>query len=109
MAISDLHVAYPENREIVQGLRPESEDDWLIVAGDVGEFFADIEWALRLLAERFAKVIWSPGNHELWTVRDDPVRARGVERYRMLVDMCRSIGVVTPRTPTWCTTAPGAR
>lgn len=99
MAISDLHVAYPENREIVQGLRPESEDDWLIVAGDVGEFFADIEWALRLLAERFAKVIWSPGNHELWTVRDDPVRARGVERYRMLVDMCRSIGVVTPEDP----------
>ncbi|MFC6086167.1 metallophosphoesterase family protein [Sphaerisporangium aureirubrum] len=99
MAISDLHVAYPENREIVEQLRPESEHDWLLVAGDVGEFFADIEWALRLLSERFAKVVWVPGNHELWTVRDDPVRARGVERYRRLVEMCRGLGVVTPEDP----------
>ncbi|MEO3808439.1 metallophosphoesterase [Sphaerisporangium sp. B11E5] len=107
MAISDLHVAYPENREIVQQLRPESEDDWLLVAGDVGEFFADIEWALRLLTERFAKVVWAPGNHELWTVRDDPVRARGVERYRLLVEMCRSLGVVTPEDPYLVYDGPG--
>ena len=37
LAISDLHVAYEENREIVEGLRPTSDEDWLIVAGDVGE------------------------------------------------------------------------
>jgi 3',5'-cyclic AMP phosphodiesterase CpdA len=107
MAISDLHVAYPENREIVQGLRPESEDDWLLVAGDVGELFADIEWALRLLSERFAKVVWVPGNHELWTVRDDPVRARGAERYRLLVEMCRGLGVVTPEDPYLVYDGPG--
>jgi hypothetical protein len=29
---------------------------------------ARIEWALRTLAERFARVVWVPGNHELWTV-----------------------------------------
>jgi hypothetical protein len=37
LAISDLHVGYPENREIVAGLRPSSDEDWLLVAGDVGE------------------------------------------------------------------------
>lgn len=99
LAISDLHVAYEENRAIVERLRPGSEDDWLIVAGDVGEVFSDIDWALGLLSERFAKVIWSPGNHELWTHPKDPVEARGVARYEALVEMCRSKGVVTPEDP----------
>ena len=49
LAISDLHVAYAENRAIVEALRPESADDWLIVAGDVGEMVSDIEWALCVL------------------------------------------------------------
>ena len=103
LAVSDLHVAYEENRTITDGLRPESEDDWLIVAGDVGEMSTDIEWALGLLRERFAKVIWVPGNNELWTPKDDPVQLRGVERYDYLVEMCRRLDVVTPEDdyPIW--------
>jgi 3',5'-cyclic AMP phosphodiesterase CpdA len=99
LAISDLHTVYEANRKIISGLRPETDDDWLIVAGDVGEIFADIEWVLRLLAERFAKVIWAPGNHELWTPRSDPVRLRGEHRYRRLVELCRGLGVATPEDP----------
>lgn len=99
LAVSDLHVGYPENRAIVENLRSESADDWLIVAGDVGEFFADIEWALRTLSKRFAKVIWAPGNHELWTPREDPLQLRGQERYLRLVELCRSLGVLTPEDP----------
>lgn len=99
LAVSDLHVAYPENRQIVQRLRPESGEDWLLVAGDVGERVADIEWALRTLRDRFAVVVWAPGNHELWTPRDDPVQLRGEQRYRHLVELCRQIGVVTPEDP----------
>jgi 3',5'-cyclic AMP phosphodiesterase CpdA len=99
LAISDLHVVYAENRALVEQLRPENEGDWLIVAGDVGEYAADVEWALDLLARRFAKVIWVPGNHELWTPRDDKVLLRGEARYRYLVDLCRRLGVVTPEDP----------
>ncbi|MGC5031273.1 metallophosphoesterase family protein [Micromonospora sp. DT229] len=95
-ATSDLHVAYTDNRRIVDRIEPESADDWLIVAGDVGERFADIEATLRLLSNRFAQVIWAPGNHELWTHTADPVRLRGEHRYRELVRMCRDIGVLTP-------------
>ncbi|WP_067803828.1 metallophosphoesterase family protein [Actinomadura formosensis] len=98
-AISDLHVGFPENRAFVEGLRPAAGGDWLIVAGDVAERFSDVEWALRTLRERFATVIWTPGNHELWTVKDDPVRLRGEARYRGLVDMCRAAGVLTPEDP----------
>lgn len=98
-AVSDLHVAFPENKQIVADLRPASAGDWLIVAGDVGEIFADVEWALSVLSERFAKVIWVPGNHELWTHHKDPVTARGQERYELLVRTCRQLGVITPEDP----------
>ena len=40
-------MGYPQNRELVGDLRPRSEADWLLVAGDVGERLPDIEWALR--------------------------------------------------------------
>jgi 3',5'-cyclic AMP phosphodiesterase CpdA len=99
LALSDLHVAYPENRKIISELRPNSDADWLLLAGDVGELTTDIEWVLRTLSQRFATVIWTPGNHELWTHPDDPVQLRGEERYRHLVELCRSLGVVTPEDP----------
>ena len=106
LAVSDLHVGFAENRELVAKLRSGSTADWLIVAGDVGEFAADIEWALGTLRERFAEVIWVPGNHELWTHRREPLALRGVARYEHLVAMCRRLDVRTPEDPylTW----PGA-
>jgi 3',5'-cyclic AMP phosphodiesterase CpdA len=103
LATSDLHVTHKGNREIVEQLRPEHEDDWLIVAGDVAESLESIEWALTLLADRFAKVIWVPGNHELWTVGGDSVGLRGQARYEHLVELARGLGVLTPEDeyPIW--------
>jgi 3',5'-cyclic AMP phosphodiesterase CpdA len=99
-AISDLHVAFQENRDVVTDvLRSSSPGDWLVVAGDVGELVSDVQWALQLLSERFARVIWTPGNHELWTPPDDPNQLRGLERYEYLVAMCRGLGVLTPEDP----------
>jgi hypothetical protein len=34
LAVSDLHVEHEENREVVDGLRPETDGGWLIVCGD---------------------------------------------------------------------------
>jgi 3',5'-cyclic AMP phosphodiesterase CpdA len=101
LALSDLHVAHPQNREIVAALRPEDDGDgdWLLLAGDVGELYPDIEWALRTLADKFATVVWTPGNHELWTRRQDPVPLRGEARYLALVELCRSLGILTPEDP----------
>lgn len=98
-AVSDLHVGYRDNRDLVASLRPGHPDDWLIVAGDVGELLVDITWALRTLRERFARVIWVPGNHELWTARHEVSPLRGVARYRHLVQLCRALDVVTPEDP----------
>jgi 3',5'-cyclic AMP phosphodiesterase CpdA len=103
LAISDLHVGYPENRAYADSLAPADPDDWLIVAGDVGEVFADVGFVLASLANRFARVIWVPGNHELWTLPSDPVAVRGVARYEALVTVCRRFGVLTPEDefPVW--------
>jgi 3',5'-cyclic AMP phosphodiesterase CpdA len=88
---------------VVERIRPYAEGDWLIVAGDVADTVADVEWTLRLLRERFERVIWAPGNHELWTVPHDPLRLRGDDRYRHLVELCRGLGVLTPEDeyPLW--------
>jgi 3',5'-cyclic AMP phosphodiesterase CpdA len=103
LAISDLHVGYPANRAHVDTLVPGDPADWLIVAGDVGELFADVGFVLASLANRFAKVIWTPGNHELWTTPADPVQVRGVARYEALLKVCRRFGVLTPEDefPVW--------
>jgi hypothetical protein len=98
-AISDLHLASVPNRRALEDLG-RYPDDWLIVAGDVAERLESVEWALSLLAERFAKVLWVPGNHELWSIPNrDPPEPRGVARYHALVEIARTLGVVTPEDP----------
>ena len=99
LAISDLHIRYEENRALVERMRPASDNDWLLVAGDVSETVADVHWALKTLASRFRKVVWAPGNHELWTHPQDAVTLRGAARYQHLVELCRELGVVTPEDP----------
>jgi predicted phosphodiesterase len=98
-AVSDLHVNHAENRRLIELLVPRSEGDWLIVCGDVGDSIADVEWALALLSSRFSKVIWTPGNHELLTPRDEGSEPRGELRYRRLVEICERLGVLTPEDP----------
>ncbi|MCB0127306.1 MAG: metallophosphoesterase, partial [Caldilineaceae bacterium] len=69
-AISDLHLGYSVNRQALAQL-PAYPNDWLIVAGDVGETEAQFVDALQLLTSRFAQVLWVPGNHDLWTLPND--------------------------------------
>ena len=98
-AVSDLHTGHTGNKPVTESLHASSPDDWLIVAGDVAERTDEIRWALDLLRKRFAKVIWIPGNHELWTTNRDPMQIFGRARYDYLVNMCDEMGVVTPEHP----------
>ena len=95
-AISDLHLAYESNRQALLAL-PAYPDDWLIVAGDVGESEAQLTFALDILTQRFARVLWTPGNHELWTLPSETLR--GEAKYHRLVARCQSFGVATPEDP----------
>lgn len=97
-AISDLHLANPANRQALEALRPHPQD-WLILAGDVGETEEHLRIALSAATRKFGRVLWTPGNHELWTMPGDPSDARGEEKYRRLVALCRNYGVLTPEDP----------
>jgi len=96
--LSDLHVAYDENRHAVDGLR-QRPGDWLILAGDTGETTAHLDYVLERAVDRFERVVWTPGNHDLWTPRAWPAAARGVGHYERLVEQCRRRGVLTPEDP----------
>ncbi|MCA8927238.1 MAG: metallophosphoesterase [Alphaproteobacteria bacterium] len=99
-AISDLHLASAINRDALAAL-PDYGPDWLILAGDVAERSEHFHLAFRTLTRRFARVIWTPGNHDLWTVTDDPEFAGlgGDAKYRAIVELARSYGVATPEDP----------
>jgi 3',5'-cyclic AMP phosphodiesterase CpdA len=98
-AISDLHVDHPGNTGLLERLVPRSTEDWLVVGGDISENIDDFSRALDVLRGRFAKVIWVPGNHDLWTYPGDESAPRGERRYRLLVEACQSLGVITPEDP----------
>lgn len=97
-ALSDLHVNHAKNRETLEAL-PAHPDDWLVLAGDLGEKRAHLEWVLDLLGPKWAKILWVPGNHELWTPPSEPDGLRGEARYLDMVDLARSRGVLTPEDP----------
>ena len=100
-AVSDLHVNYRVNREAVESLPPHP-DDWLILAGDLGDRDEHLRVVFEALAGKWAKLIWVPGNHELWTM-DDETGARGEARYQECLAVCREYRVLTPEDeyPLW--------
>jgi 3',5'-cyclic AMP phosphodiesterase CpdA len=96
LAISDVHVANADNRRFIEAIAG-GKRDWLILAGDVGESEAHLRFVLETLAPRFARLVWVPGNHELWTVQEGGLR--GEERYHRMVEVCRSFDALTPEDP----------
>ncbi len=97
-AISDLRLGFAVNRRALEQLRPHP-GDWLILAGDIGETPAHLEFAFQALTPRFERLIWVPGNDELWARSNGLSPARGVALYERLVELCRSYAVVTPEDP----------
>jgi 3',5'-cyclic AMP phosphodiesterase CpdA len=98
LAISDLHIGHAANRAALETLPPHP-DDWLAVAGDVGDTPDQVAYALQALRARFARVIWAPGNHDLWTTPGTAGARRGEALYEQLVTICRSCDVLTPEDP----------
>lgn len=101
-ALSDLHIGFEVNRRAIEAL-PDFGDDWLLLGGDTGDTLAHLQAVLDVVTTRFARVIWTPGNHDLWTPRAWPDEKRGVSQYARLVEACRARGVATPEDPylTW--------
>ena len=97
LAISDLHLSKLVSLDPVKKIANHL-NDWLILAGDIAENTEFFSASLEILASKFAKLIWVPGNHELWTepAGCSEITQRGLRRYEYLVDIARAHGVVTP-------------
>ncbi|MEM8962231.1 MAG: metallophosphoesterase [Acidobacteriota bacterium] len=98
LAISDLHLAKAENLAALREVGDHASD-WLILAGDIAERTEVLDEALRVLGERFAQLIWVPGNHDLWTLPSESPASKGEAKYQRLVEICRRRGVLTPEDP----------
>jgi len=97
-ALSDLHLGHEANRDALTRLGSHP-DDWLVLAGDIGEWPSHLEYALEQCVPRFRQVVWTPGNHDLWCPPEVPRTERGEARYQALVEICRRAGVLTPDDP----------
>ncbi len=96
-AISDLHLDFKINHDALAAI-PEYPEDWLILAGDICTSFEDFQFTLNLLSSRFARLLWVPGNHDLWSGIGG-IRERGEEKYQKLISICRDYAVYTPEDP----------
>ncbi len=93
-AISDVHVDYPQNMALIQGLSGrEYRGDTLLLAGDVSDDLARLARVLGTLRERFAHVFFVPGNHELWVRREE--QGDSVAKFGQIVRLCAELDVAT--------------
>ncbi|XP_078427374.1 uncharacterized protein LOC144699909 [Wolffia australiana] len=95
-AVSDLHTDYSENMAWVRGLSIDSyASSALIVAGDVAETRENFAATMKLLKDRFRRVFFVPGNHDLWLRKEKGLFLHSLEKLNALLDVCRELGVET--------------
>lgn len=91
-ALSDVHADFEPNARWLRSLSlHDHQADVLILAGDVSDSLRLLGWCLELLARRFQKVLFVPGNHELWTLRDRP-RIGSFEKFEIIRELVRNSG-----------------
>lgn len=91
--ISDIHIDYAENKEWLLNLSDEDyKDDILLLAGDLTENLNSLSQSFESLVRKFRKVLFVPGNHELWVGRDDN-RSHSLEKYQQVCNIAIESGV----------------
>lgn len=92
-ALSDIHIDYSVNARWIANLSAEDyTGDLLILAGDVTDILDSLEWCLKLLAARFHKVLFVPGNHDLWVLRDRREKT-SLQKFGEIATVAESAGV----------------
>ncbi|HEY0685456.1 MAG TPA: metallophosphoesterase [Steroidobacter sp.] len=92
-ALSDVHVDYDVNARWVRDLsRADYRDDILILAGDITHKVPELASCLSAFATRFAKVLFVPGNHELWVMGEAPERT-SLDKFADVVAVAEQSGI----------------
>lgn len=96
--LGDLHVDFPANRDLVDGLsRDDYVQDVLLVPGDVGHRIELVRSTLSGLRQRFSRLFFVPGNHDLWVAgaAADEVEETSLDRIRAIEQVCSEEGIET--------------
>jgi predicted phosphodiesterase len=94
-ALSDIHVDYEVNARWIANLSVgEYRDDVLILAGDVTDGLRLLDWCLTTLTARFRKVLFVPGNHDLWVAREGPDKT-SLQKFAEVTAVAESAGAAT--------------
>jgi len=96
MAVSDLHADFEENAGWATLLSLwDHRSDVLIVAGDVSDRLPVVQRTLEALARRFDAVLFVPGNHELWVVREESGSGDSLQKFERVLHAAGQSGVLT--------------
>lgn len=91
-AISDLHLDYLENLDWLINLSSvDYVDDAIIVAGDISDSISVVRNGFDHLSRRFSKVLFVPGNHDLWVDRSGLMDS--IEKLWRLYEIAESHGI----------------
>jgi len=91
-ALSDIHVDFEVNAKWINSLSAADYlDDILILAGDVAYTPRLLDWCLCTLAARFKKVLFVPGNHDLWVIGESPQKT-SVQKFQDVSAIVESSG-----------------
>ncbi|MFT5087273.1 MAG: 3',5'-cyclic AMP phosphodiesterase CpdA [Candidatus Latescibacterota bacterium] len=92
-AISDLHVDFKVNWHWVEALSLiDYRQDTLLVAGDIAHDLGRVAAAFEALRQRFDRVFFVPGNHELWVPGE---QGNSIDKFERLLALCVECGVET--------------
>jgi predicted phosphodiesterase len=84
--VSDPHIDYPPNRQWLADLSHHNHvDDILILGGDVTDDLQLLEQCFADLSAKFFKVLFVPGNHDLWVKRCKTNNS--IEKYQLICQM----------------------
>ncbi len=91
---SDIHIDYQENFDRVLNFANEGHySDALIIAGDATDKLERLRALLEGVRPNFNKVLFIPGNHELWVRRS--TQTNSLEKFYAIQALCRELGVDT--------------
>jgi predicted phosphodiesterase len=92
-AVSDIHIDFDVNARWIAGLSSQDHlNDFLILAGDVSDSVRLLNLCLTSLANRFRAVLYVPGNHELWVIRDGNEKT-SLEKFEEVRGIMKNCGV----------------
>ena len=93
-AISDLHVDYKENMVWVRQLSDvDFLDDVLVLAGDVSDRQDRMAEVLACLKQKYARVFFVPGNHDLWVRPKE--QSDSLRKFQALMALCDELEIDT--------------